>query len=34
MDEDEMEFLDFRIPDYPDYQEVDKNINDMLTSYI
>jgi hypothetical protein len=34
MDEDEMEFLDFRIPDYPDHQEVDKNINDMLTSYI
>ena len=34
MDEDEMEYLDFRIPDYPDYQEVDKNINDMLTSYI
>ena len=34
MDEDEMEYLDFRIPDYPDYQEVNKNINDMLTSYI
>lgn len=34
MDEDEMEYLNFRIPDYPDYQEVDKNINDMLTSYI
>jgi hypothetical protein len=34
MDEDEMEYLDFRIPDYPDHREVDKNINDMLTSYI
>ena len=34
MDEDKMEFLDFRIPDYPDHREVDKNINDMLTSFI
>jgi hypothetical protein len=34
MDEDEMEYLDFRIPDYPDHREVDKNINEMLTSYI
>jgi hypothetical protein len=34
MDEDEMEYLDFRVPDYPDHREVDKNINDMLTSYI
>lgn len=34
MDEHEIEYLDFRIPDYPDHREVDKNINDMLTSYI
>ena len=34
MDEDEMEYLDFRISDYPDHHEVNKNINDMLTSYI
>ncbi len=34
MGEDEIQYLDFRIPDYPDYREVEKNINDMLTSYI
>lgn len=34
MDVDEMEYLNFRIPDYPDHREVNKNINDMLTSYI
>jgi hypothetical protein len=34
MDDGEMEFLDFRIPDYPDHREVEKNINDMLSDYI
>ena len=34
MDVDEMEYLNFRIPDYPDHREVNKNINDMLASYI
>ena len=34
MDDGSMEYLDFRIPDYPDHREVDKNINEMLTSYI
>jgi hypothetical protein len=34
MDSEIMDYLDFRIPDYPDYREVEKNINEMLTSYI
>jgi hypothetical protein len=34
MDDGEMEYLDFRIPDYPDHREVEKNINDMLSDYI
>ena len=34
MDSEIMDYLDFSIPDYPDYREVEKNINEMLTSYI
>lgn len=34
MDDGDMEYLDFRIPDYPDHREVEKNINDMLSDYI
>jgi hypothetical protein len=34
MDSEIMDYLDFRIPDYPDYREVEKNINDMLSDYI
>ena len=34
MDEDQMEYLDFRIPDYPDGSVVDEYINDTFNDYI
>lgn len=34
MDDGEKEWLSFRIPDYPDWDMIRKEINDMLTSYI
>jgi hypothetical protein len=34
MDDDEYDWLDFRIPDYPDYSLVNKDINDIFGDYI
>jgi hypothetical protein len=34
MDTDEYDWLDFRIPDYPDYTLVNKDINDIFGDYI
>lgn len=34
MDDDEYDWLDFRIPDYPDYRLVNKDINDIFGDYI
>ena len=34
MDDDEYDWLDFRIPDYPDYDLVNKDINDIFGDYI
>jgi len=34
MDDDEYDWLDFRIPDYPDYTLVNKDINDIFGDYI
>ena len=34
MDDDEYDLLDFRIPDYPDYTLVNKDINDIFGDYI
>jgi hypothetical protein len=31
---DDYEYLDFRIIDYPDSREVDKNINEIFGEYI
>jgi hypothetical protein len=34
MDDGEYDWLDFRIPDYPDYGLVTKDINDIFGDYI
>jgi hypothetical protein len=34
MDEDVYDWLDFRIPDYPDFSLVTKDINDIFGDYI
>jgi hypothetical protein len=34
MDESVYEYLDFRVPDYPDSRKVDENINEMFGDYI
>jgi hypothetical protein len=34
MDQDIYEYLDFRIPDYPDFTKVRNYINEMLGDYI
>lgn len=34
MDHDDYDWLDFRIPDYPDYNLVNKDINDIFGDYI
>jgi hypothetical protein len=34
MDESVYEYLDFRVPDYPDHRKVDENINEMFGDYI
>jgi hypothetical protein len=34
MNDDEYDWLDFRIPDYPDYSLVNKDINDIFGDYI
>jgi len=34
MDEDEIEYLDFRVPEYADFTRVRKNINEILGDYI
>jgi hypothetical protein len=34
MDTDEYDWLDFRIPDYPDYGLVNKDINDIFGDFI
>ena len=34
MDDSVYEYLDFRVPDYPDPRKVDENINEMFGDYI
>jgi hypothetical protein len=34
MDNGEYEYIDFRIPDYPDFRQVNKNINELVKDYI
>jgi hypothetical protein len=34
MDNGERDWLSFRIPDYPDWTRIKKNINDIFVDYI
>ena len=34
INESELECIDFRVPDYPDWNRTRKNINENLTDYI